>query len=385
MPLNRYVPFEEGAALAQAFEASGVVDDILMWDQLAWFFPPSLWTPENSPMAEYQPDAHSFGDVFMLAGYLHRAAPKLGIVLSTDAVRRGPAEMMQSWLTLSEMTGGRAILQVGAGEAKQCKPFGYKRSQGLGRLEDLLSITNEWWEKKGGPIDREGNYWTMKNAYIGAQMSHKPNLWALGGGPRLLDIATSHADGMAYVTPHAWDTPERAAEEISQLKEQIEAKGRDPEKFQFGIWVSALLHEDPDVITQAIANPLMRWMSAVWGRMNQAEWGKIGIKAAMPDDYHYAMKLLPIDVTAEEAQEVIARVSPEQQRLSWVHGTPQEVGAKLRDFAEAGVTWISVADVLPMTFPPDDAAKALDRTLEVCSIIKGRDRAAVGATPSTLP
>ena len=61
----------------KAVHASGVVDDVQMWDQLTSWWPRSLWTPENTPMAELQPDPHSFGDVFLLSGHLSHAAPAI--------------------------------------------------------------------------------------------------------------------------------------------------------------------------------------------------------------------------------------------------------------------------------------------------------------------
>jgi phthiodiolone/phenolphthiodiolone dimycocerosates ketoreductase len=385
IPLDRRQPAAELAELARALQASGVVDHLHLWDQLSWFFPPALWTPENTPLARVFSDAHSFPDAFMLAGYLLNAAPGMGAVISTDAVRRGPAELVQSMLTLGELTGGRAIVQVGAGEAKQCAPFGWKRSQGLGRLEDLLNIVGLLYQADG-PVDYAGHHTTFRNASVGDTGTRRPRLWALGGGPRLLDLATSHADGMAYLAPHAWDTPERAQTEVARLKQQLESKGRDPDSFHFGVWVSAVLHEDPDVIAGALANPLMRWMAAVFGRVNLRDWAALGVESALPPDYHYAMNLLPMEVDATEAQRVVARVSTRQQRLSWMHGDPKQVGATLREFADAGVTWFMIADVLPMTFPPDDPAVALRRTLDVCAALKGRSCASSSqAAAASLP
>ena len=50
-----------------------------------------------------------------------------------------------------------------------------------------------------------------------------------------------------------------------KLENDLERKGRDAESF--GAWVGAVPHEDADVIARALANPLMRWMSAVFGRV----------------------------------------------------------------------------------------------------------------------
>src|SRR5262245_26039397 len=131
VPADRYIPVDAIAPMMQAFDASDAVDDFMRWDQLHVCFPPSLWTQDSTPLAAIHADPHSFPDVFALSGYLLAKAPGLGVTISTDSVRRGPAELLQSALTLADMTNGHATLHVGAGEAKQTKPFGYKRSQGL--------------------------------------------------------------------------------------------------------------------------------------------------------------------------------------------------------------------------------------------------------------
>ena len=51
-------------------------------------------------------------------------------------------------------------------------------------------------------------------------------------------------------------------------------------------------------------------------------------------------------------------------------GSPQEVGAELRKYVEAGANYVMVADMMAMTLP-DDPAVTLRRTLEVCATIKG--------------
>ena len=378
VPLDRYVPVQEIVPMVQALDASDAVDDFMLWDQLEWFFPPSLWTEENTPLAALHDDPHSFPDVYAVSGYLLANAPNLGVSISTDSVRRGPAELLQSMLTLADMSNGKATFHVGAGEVKQTKPFGYKRSQGLGRLEDLLVIRDKLWEYDG-PIDHESKYWKIENAWLGGAKRHRPEIWGLGGGPRLIDITTSHADGFSTLAPNVWRTPEEAAEAIKGLKEELERKGRDPDKFDIGLWVTPLIHEDPEALERAIQNKVIRWQAAIFGRINQADWAKDGVTPALPEDWHYAMNLLPLEMSEAEMNEILGRLSDEQARLSWIMGTPQEVGSRLREYVEAGVTWVMVADMMSMTFTPDDPARALARTMEVCSLIKGQVPAGAAA------
>src|SRR5262245_15475856 len=135
---DRNLPPAVFAQSARAAADSKVVDNILVWDQHAFFVPPQLWTRANAPMASFIADVDSFSDAIALAAYGAATAPELGLMVSTDAVRRGPAEVMQSALTLSAIGGREAIIMMGAGEVKQTRPFGWDRSQGLARLEDHL-------------------------------------------------------------------------------------------------------------------------------------------------------------------------------------------------------------------------------------------------------
>jgi phthiodiolone/phenolphthiodiolone dimycocerosates ketoreductase len=378
VPVDRYIPPAAIVPMMQAFDASPAVDDMMMWDQLQWFFPRSLWKPENTPLAALHSDPHSFPDVYSLAGYFSAHAPGLGITISTDSVRRGPAELLQSALTLGDLTNGHAVLHVGAGEVKQTKPFGYKRSQGLKRLEDLLVIRDKLWESEE-PVTYEGHYSNLRNASLGAHKVHRPEIWGLGGGPRLIDITTSYADGFATLAPNVWSTPEEAEIAIRELKQEVERKGRNPAEFSIGLWVTPLIHTDPGALDQALENKVMKWQSAIFGRVNQAAWRKEGIEPAFPDDWHYAMNLLPLEISEPEMEEHLAKVTPELSRKAWIMGSPQQVAAQLSDYVDAGVTWVMIADMMSMVIPPEDPAAALGRTLEVCARIKGQVPAATAA------
>ena len=178
----RHVPIEGVGEAAMAIEASGVVDSVTVWDQLTFHVPPALWRPEYTPLATALPDIDSMPDAFATLGYIAAVAPGLGLTTSPDAVRRGPGELMQSMLTLSDFTRGRATFQMGAGEIKQTKPFGHKRTQGLKRLEDQFRIYRRFLENDG-PIDHEGNVWNMDQAWLGESYGYRPRLFALGGGP----------------------------------------------------------------------------------------------------------------------------------------------------------------------------------------------------------
>jgi len=366
---DRYMPAGAIAEQARALQASGVVDYLEMSDQLNNFIPPSLWTTENTPMAAVLPDIDSPVDAFMAVAYAAAAAPGMKITLATDSIRRGPSELVQSMLTLANMTEGNAMFQVGGGEQKQCRQFGWKRGQGLARMEDLFKIFHAYWDTEG-PVDFEGHHTTLKRAYLGGAKPHRPKLWGLGGGPKLLDLATTYCDGFSAAAPCVWANAEEAGSHIAELKQELERKGRDPEAFGFGIFCPVLLHEDEDRLDAALDNPLVRWMTATYGRITPTDWRKVGIEPPVPDDWTYYMKMVPYHETAEFIADVLTKSTREVAENGLFWGTPAKVAATLQEYVDAGVNWVLPVDYMPLMLTPEEAPTALGRSIEVCSLLK---------------
>ncbi|BDB39657.1 MULTISPECIES: LLM class flavin-dependent oxidoreductase [Mycobacterium] len=356
--------------MAQAIAASGSVDYFQVWDQLTSWYPQGLWTPENTPLAAIMPDCDSFPDMWTMAGYASALAPELGIVLSTDSIRRGPAELAQSMLTLADLTGGRTIVQIGAGEVKQTKPFGWKRAQGIDRLEDIYRIFDALMTTDG-PVTFQGHHTTLTDAWIGTAKANRPQIWGLGGGPRIIDLATSYGDGFCTMCPFVWSSPEKFAEERDTMRTQLERKGRDPDTFRFGVWATMLLHEDPNVVDRALDNKLTRWLTAIAGRVNQSDWEKEGIEPPMPRDWHYAMKMLPLSMGRAEVEEWAGRATREMTEKSYFYGSPAEAAAQFRPFIDAGVDFVGILDMAAFVLEPDELPAALGRSIAVSSYLKG--------------
>jgi phthiodiolone/phenolphthiodiolone dimycocerosates ketoreductase len=377
---SRHSPVSSVVDAGRAIHASGMVDSVTVWDQMNFFAPPRLWNPQSAPLAAVVPDIDSWPDPYIVLGQIGAECPGLGLTTTSDAVRRGPAELTQSLMTLAQVTGSPTMVQMGAGELKQCKPFGHKRMQGIGRLEDTFEIFRKFMDSRD-PIDHDGKYWKLENAWLGAaRPAHRPQLWALGGGPRLIEAAARFGDGFCTATPFVWSAPEQARERIQAIRRALEQHGRDPDDFGFGMWWICLIHEDPSIIEQAMNNDYVRWIAATLGRFNPADWSAIGIDPPLGPDWHYATKLLPIATSARETVDVLSRVTDDVVRNGWWHGSPQQMADQIAPFIEAGVNWVQIADLLPITRPPEEAAEGLRRTLQLAALLKQQ---AVSASPTT--
>jgi phthiodiolone/phenolphthiodiolone dimycocerosates ketoreductase len=380
---DRHTPPAVFAQAAAAAAQSGVVDELLVWDQMTNFWPRQLWCPQNSPMATIVPDLDSYSDAFAMSAYMAASAPGVGMTISTDAIRRGPAELTQTMMTLANLTEGRAKVMIGAGEAKQVTPYGWKRSEGLARLEDQLKAFHTLWNS-AGPVDLQGNHWTFKQAWLGQSRTHRPRVWALGGGPKLFDLATTYADGISAIVPSVAPNPQAWAETVASMKAGLAQKGRDPERFDFGIWFMSLVHEDDDLLQRALDNPLMRWMAGVFGRLDQSAWDAEGIEPPLPRDWHYAMKLLPVKWSDSEIEELLGRTTHEMAEKSFVYGTPESVTEQVQQYIDAGATWVSVCDILPLILDPEDAQAGLARNIDICRRLKGRTPRTTGESRSVV-
>lgn len=367
---DRYQPPAVFADSAAAAARSGVVDELLVWDQMTNFWPRQLWTPEHSPLAAQLPDLDSYADAFAMSSYMLAAAPSLGVAVSTDAIRRGPSELNQTMMTLANCTEAEATIMIGAGEAKQVTPYGWKRSEGLARLEDQLRTFNAYADSTE-PIDLDGNHWSLEQAWLGGARARRPRVWALGGGPKLFDLATTYADGIASIVPCVAPTTAAWAETVNALRADLTGKGRDPAGFDFGIWFMALVHEDENVIDRALDNPMMRWMAAVFGRLDQANWEREGIDPPLPRDWHYATKLRPVEWTDADVADLLGKTTRAMTEKSFVYGTPESVAHQVSRYVDAGATWVSVCDILPLVLDPEDAQQGFERSREVCARLKG--------------
>jgi phthiodiolone/phenolphthiodiolone dimycocerosates ketoreductase len=280
-------------------------------------------------------------------------------------------------LTYAALTEGRAKFMFGAGEAKQCRSYGHRRGQGLARQEDLLRIFDAVW-RTDGPIDHAGNHWRMEQAFLGGAKPYRPQLWALGTGPKQLNLATSLCDGVGSLAPFAWSTPERAAQDITAIKAQLERKSRDPEAFGFGLHVAAILHDDPAVIDRALDNPVVRWTSAIFGRVNPADWRAEGIEPATPEGWNYYMHYAPYLTPQPFIDDVLAKASRRMAERAFLCGDAASVAAQIQEYVEAGVTWVGMNDFAPLVCGPAEAGPSLGRMIGVCERLKATALAPAG-------
>lgn len=174
------------------------------------------------------------------------------------------------------------------------------------------------------------------------------------------------------MVPSAYPDADSWGRQVSQLRGVLEGKGRDPESFHFGFWPFVLVYETEDQRERLFRSPIIKWMTAVFGRLLHGDWEKEGIDLIFPADWMYASHLQPHRMTRSEVDGVVDAVTPAMIERSWLIGTPGEVAAQLQPWVEAGATYIAPSDLAPAVLNQEEQQGAMERMVELGAELKRR-------------
>src|SRR6201992_3193289 len=135
---------------------SGRYHSIWMPDHMVSFWPDSLWTAEFTDLATVSPSPHRHLDglaVASAAAALTKNVPLVSAVV--DTVRRHPAMLAQTALTIDHVARGRFILGLGSGESENTVPYGFDFARSVSRVEEGLKVIRLLWASDG-PATFEG-------------------------------------------------------------------------------------------------------------------------------------------------------------------------------------------------------------------------------------
>jgi phthiodiolone/phenolphthiodiolone dimycocerosates ketoreductase len=331
---------------ARRREEQGI--DAVWWaDHLLHWFPESIWTPDLVPQAAAQPTPHVWIDPFpaVAAAAAGTERIRMGIGV-TDMVRRHPAALAQTALTLDHLTGGRFILGVGTGEAINLTPFGLANERPLGRVEEGLEIMRALFASDG-PVDFAGDHFTLRGATMGLAPvgDDPPPVWMAAHRPRGLEVTGRLADGWLPLGT----TPDEYAAGLARVRAAAAAARRPASAITPGVYLRVVLADDRDAARRAIdASLLMRFIAltrpaerfAHFGATHPIGPGLSGIGTFLPMRYDRDAALALAD-----------RVPVEVVRDTVIHGAPADVAAEVAAFVRAGARHVQLVNMTPLADP----------------------------------
>ncbi|WP_339105599.1 5,10-methylenetetrahydromethanopterin reductase [Haloterrigena salinisoli] len=183
-------------------------------------------TPEHPPdrIAELaaRAEAEGFDAAFASSHYFNRDP---FVVLSrmasaTDEIRLGPGvvnpyethpvKLAAQTATIDEVSDGRAVFGVGAGDRSSLSNLGVERDRPLRRVLETFDLARELWA--GETVTLEGTF-TARDASLNLEPpSGEIPVYVGAQGPHMLRMSAKHADGVLINAAHPRDLEWAAGE-----------------------------------------------------------------------------------------------------------------------------------------------------------------------------
>jgi phthiodiolone/phenolphthiodiolone dimycocerosates ketoreductase len=322
------------------------------FDSIWWADRLMGWLPEG-PHALLDPVA------LIAASAVRTERIALGTAV-VDPLRRHPAQLAQTALSLQQLSGGRLVLGVGCGEIAGTVPYGISYDKPVARLEEALHVMRLLWTS-AEPISFDGRFFRLDGAICGlGAVVDPPPVWVAAHKPRMLGITGRSADGWMPTAHGAGPY----ADELAVIREAEGAAGRPAGSVVAGAFLWLVAADSGERARELFAAPGLRAIGLLLPG---------GSLQSSPLHEGPAAHLVPTDPAVSE---LVPKIDPDELASVIPHGTPEQIAAGIAAYVEAGAEHVVLCDMA--------AASGLDpghglKPFELYSAI----RDALGATASS--
>ena len=198
------------------------------------------------------PPEHEMLEAYTALGFLAGVTSRVKLLtVVTAVVYREPGLLAKAVTTLDVVSGGRAMLGIGAAwnedEARGLGLFFPPLAERYERLEEALRICQQMWSDDDGPF--EGKHYHLARTLNSPQALSRPHPPILIGGQgerKTLLLVARYADAC-----NLFDTPE-LAHKLDVLRAHCAAEGRDYDAIEKTVQVRYDLGENGERVEQTI-------------------------------------------------------------------------------------------------------------------------------------
>lgn len=319
---------------------SGRYHSIWLPDHMVSFWPDSIWTPEFTDLATVSPSPHRHLDAMAVAAAAAVLTENVPLVTSVvDTVRRHPALLAQSALTIDHLAKGRFVLGLGSGETENTVPYGFDFNKPVSRFEEALEVIRLLWDSDG-PVDFDGQFYHLHHARLDTEPyeGRPPEIWIGASGPRTLEIVGRYADG--WWPTGAWDADDYARK-LAAVRASAERAGRDPMAITPCYIQVCLIGRDDAALAEILDAPLVK---AFLLQVSAEVLSSLGFEHPMGENWRGYQDIDPATLTRERVVEFLDRVDPESILAVVPHGTPKRVAQEIKNYVDAGLRVPKILD-----------------------------------------
>lgn len=247
----------------------------------------------------------------------------------TNAVTRHRSLLASTWVTLDELTGGRAALGIGTGDSSL-------RTMGLSplRLAELEAAIGELRALLRGEQAHERASGATYHINYLTEPARVP-IYVAASAPKILRLAGRVADGVIVLVGTASQFIEAA---LRTIEAGAAESGRSLSDLHIVLWTPTAIQEDRtrarDLVRAHVARVVIRPLPAEVSRDQRA--GIDRIRRTYDYYHHMDTEAGHADIVADELVDLFA-----------LAGTPEECRARLKEIAALGVDQVAIVPFVP--------------------------------------
>jgi 5,10-methylenetetrahydromethanopterin reductase len=287
---------------------------------------------EQNGLSLWVPDERFFRDVFVSLSALaaHTRTSTLGTG-ATDPFIRHPLLTAAAMATLDELSGGRAILGIGAG-ISGFDALGIKRMSPAKAVRDAIELSRRFW---AGESVTSSSFAFAKSAMLGFKSREIP-IFVTGRGPMILALGGEIADGV--IIGH-FTSDRGLGFAQGHIDTGLKKRSPDRKRPETVVWAYTSVSKDGDAARAAVKPAIGRTIAST--REALEILGEDGTKLLQEiDRFGYSR-------SAEYDQAMRDSVSDSLTTHLSISGTPEECLDRIRAIGACGVD-----QVILLPYPP---------------------------------
>jgi len=300
-----------------------VISDLAVFAENLGF--DSYWMPDHTVATGVRRwDAlEAWGTLCALALKTSRIRLATGV---SDTYRYHPAVLAQKATTCDVISGGRAVLGVGIGEAMNLVPYGIAYDKPVSRTEEALQVLKKLWTQDF--VDFEGKYYRLKKAFLHPKPLQKPHvpIYVAASSPRTMELVAKYGDGWLPANL----LPDEYKANLEKVRSKAKELGRNPEAVDPAHFMYVVISKSREEARKALLLPAKMLLLA---RPRILE--KIGFT---PPTYDFEMTFKLVFPEHGEAWLNKAKELPDEvvDKAPFIYGAPEDVIEKLDKYVKAG-------------------------------------------------
>ena len=254
-----------------------------------------------------------------------------------EPFRRHPAMIAQTFLTLDNLSKGRVILGIGAGEAENTIPYGLKLEKPASRLREAIKIIRLFWEKR--KISYDGNFWKLENAVIAFppyREGRYPPIWVGAHKPKTLRVVAELGDGWLPANL----PPDEYEENLKTIKSLARKFNRNPEEITPALFICIFIDKEHEECHQTLKSDFAKAF-ALW-HIPVKEWKKHGFSHPLGEKFYSWTDYIPEKYPYKEVSDMLKGVPEKLLEEFYIHGTADEVIKKLEEYVRVGLKHVLI-------------------------------------------